>query len=148
MLVCACNPASPSYQANDLALLDHVPLLDQDPGLMPEAAVYPPAVVDDCSIPTYGHGLGEDHHTGCWRSDLQPLASAEIQPGVKTLNSGIAVQSVVGTACSIIGREAVRIYQYLVGLDAAVRDAMSSFSGSVTRGSIVFGSTPRMSSLG
>ena len=54
MLVCACNPASPSYQANDLALLDHVPLLDQDPGLMPETAVYSPAMVDDGGISTHG----------------------------------------------------------------------------------------------
>ncbi len=98
--VCTRHPARPTDQADHLALLHGVAGIHKDLGLVEDAAVDPPAMVDEGRIPTQSEWSCKYNLAGRRRADLEAFPAAEIQARMEAryINVGSKRMRVTNTA--------------------------------------------------
>ena len=101
----AGNAPGPADQADDLTLLDDVAHLNLDLGLVPDATVYTPAVVNDGGIASHRQRPGEDDASRRRGSDAKASPAAEIQAGVEAVDFQVGAGAYVGAPVPEAGGE-------------------------------------------
>ena len=82
-----CDTPRSAHQPNDLTLFHHIPNLHINLGLMPEAAVHSPAVVNDRCIAAHRPRTCKYHLSRAGAVMWQTISAAKIKTCMKSLES-------------------------------------------------------------
>src|SRR5215208_7557277 len=73
------NPTGPTHQSNHLTRFHHISHIHKLLGLVPEATIDPPAMIDDRCVASNSERRRKHYFTGCRGKDLESLSTAKVE---------------------------------------------------------------------